>query len=329
MRGERPLWRDKRGGGLGGWLLAVAWLLVALPALLFAAWLALPPAWRTTLGLPQPAMAPAPVVAVTLPALPGWTPEAAAPAVAEADAAWRRFRGPTVDSQAPLVAVVLGGLGRSAQVTAEALALPAPVGLALSPYGRPHDAVVAAARAAGHELLVELPMEGSAGDPLDLGPQALLPLLDAPQNLRRLAWLLDGAGPGARPEPAVGVLVIDGGGFLRAADVAAPVFAELARRGLLLLYAGAAEAAPLAADAGLVFLAADQGAADAAAVEAALAGAERIALLQGEALVVLRGDAATVARVAAWAATLPGRGFALAPPTQVVERRLAEQGSAE
>lgn len=345
MRGHRPVWpvEEERGGG---WLLTLAWLLVILPALLFAAWLALPPAWRGALGLPAPASQPPASVRVVLPALPGWDGTGAnpQPAEAQADSAWRRNRAAPVAGEAPLVAVVLSGLGRSSQVTAGAIALPGPVGLALSPYGRPFGGLPAEARAAGHELLIELPIQGGAAaegatdDALDLGPQALLPLLDGAQNLRRLAWLLDGPGGAPADEPLAGALILDGTGFLTAVDVAQPVLDELARRGLALLRAGggadaeggeADRAAPLAARAGLPYLPADQGGPGPLDVDAALAGAERVALLRGEALVVLPGDPATVARVAAWAATLPARGFALAPPTQVLERRLAEREAAE
>jgi len=331
-RWEAGRWEERRTAGLraGGWLLLAAWLFILLPGLCLAAWIAAPPAWRSTLGLPQPGGQPAAVV-VLLPALPGYQPgqgPAAAPQpAAGAPPAWQVWRAPAAAAapDRPLIAVVLTGLGRSGQVTAQAVALPGPLGLAFSPYGRPFGEVLAGARAAGHELLLELPMKGEAGDPLDLGPQALLPLLDAEQNLRRLAWLLDGPTPGPAPEPLVGALVLDGGGFLLAEDVALPVLAELARRGLLLVLSGPAEPAQrLATAAALPLLLADQAASGGAGVEAALAAAERVALLRGAALVVLTADAATVARLVAWTASLEARGFALAPPTQLLERRATQ-----
>lgn len=333
MRAQRGGWDAERetgrGRGTGGWLLLAGWLCLLLPALCFAAWLALPPAWRATLGLPQPGATGAATVVVTLPALPGHgsAPQpAASPTPTAGPPAWQQWRSPAPPAgERPLIAVVLTGLGRSSQVTAQAIQLPGPLGLALSPYGRPFGAILAEARAAGHELLIELPMKGDKGDGLDLGPQALLPLLDASQNLKRLAWLLDGAAGQPGDEPLIGALVLGGGGFLRAEDVALPVLAELARRGLLLVSGGDAEPLErLAAAAGLVLLRADQVAADAAGSDAALAAAERVALLRGQSLVLLPADAGTVARLAAWAASLEARGFALAPPTAVLERRLAQ-----
>lgn len=329
MRQDR--WLDEgapRGRGAGGWLLLFGWLVLVLPALAFAAWLAAPPPWLDMLGLPRPAAGGPASVSVTLPALPGYVP-GATPAATQGSQAWQQWRQPpaAVVAGRPVVAVVLSGLGRSTAVTQQATALPGPIGLAFSPYGRPFGTALEEARAAGHELLVELPMKDApaldgAADVLDLGPQALLPLLDAAQNLKRLAWLLDGPAP-AQPAPLVGALVVGGGGFLIATDVAQPAFDELARRGLVLLLSGDADPAErLAAEAQLTFLLADQAAKDATGSTLALAAAERISLLTGSALVVLPADAGTVARVEAWAGTLEARGFTLVPPTTVLDRRL-------
>ncbi len=327
MRGDRGRQRDGQQRQGGGWLLFAAWLFIALPGLGFAAWLAAPTPWLDILGLPRPGASSGQAVVVTLPALPGYLP-GQPPAKAAPRGTWQQWRAPapSVPAGRPVVAVVLSGLGRSGAVTEAASALPGPIALAFSPYGRPFGTAIEVARAAGHEILIELPMKGEAkdgegADSLDLGPQALLPLLDASQNLKRLDWLLDGA---EAPLPLVAALVVGGGGFLRAEDVAAPVLAELSRRGLILLLSGpAAPAERLADAAGLTLVLADQAAADAAASTLALAAAERMALLQGAAIVVLPADAGTVARLAAWAGTLEARGFTLVPTTYVVERRLA------
>ena len=64
---------------------------------------------------------------------------------------------------APRVAIIIGGLGLNAEGTANAIArLPGAVSLGFAPYGGDLEREVAAARAAGHEILLQAPMESFA-----------------------------------------------------------------------------------------------------------------------------------------------------------------------
>ncbi|MEO8881921.1 MAG: divergent polysaccharide deacetylase family protein, partial [Devosia sp.] len=71
----------------------------------------------------------------------------------------------------PMVAIVVTGLGLNEQGTLDAVGkLPADVDMAFAPYGKTLAQTVAAARAAGHELLLQVPMEPFDYPDTDPGP---------------------------------------------------------------------------------------------------------------------------------------------------------------
>src|SRR5262249_44409782 len=91
----------------------------------------------------------------------------------------------------PRIAIVIEGLGISANGTAEALAkLPAPVTFAFVPYGVDIDRWVSRARGENHEVLLQVGMEPFDYPENDPGPQTLLASLPAEQNIDRLQWFL-------------------------------------------------------------------------------------------------------------------------------------------
>ena len=67
---------------------------------------------------------------------------------------------PAGKTDAPRIAIIMGGLGISATGTADALAkMPAPVTFAFAPYGSDLEHLAERARAGNHELLLQAPME--------------------------------------------------------------------------------------------------------------------------------------------------------------------------
>ena len=91
----------------------------------------------------------------------------------------------------PRIAIVVGGLGVGANVTQQAIAkLPGPVTFAFAPYGADVERLATRARAEGHEVLLQVPMEPFDYPDNDPGPQTLLTSLDAEQNIDRLHWLM-------------------------------------------------------------------------------------------------------------------------------------------
>lgn len=213
----------------------------------------------------------------------------------------------------PRVALVVAGLGTSQDATAAALkSLPREVTFAFSPYASEVADLVAEARKGGHETMIQLPMEPFAYPQNDPGPQTLLTSLPAAANLERLRWAL------GRASGYVGVAPLAGARFMQADEALAPVFTELARRGLMFAGAGQREAriGAVAQKAGLpaaVPSATIDQTLDAAAIDAALADLERDAKTNGVAVGFAGTSPLTLKRIEAWSAGLAARGVALAP----------------
>lgn len=219
----------------------------------------------------------------------------------------------------PVVAVVVGGLGLSSAATEAAIqSLPAAVTLSFSPYSSRLQDWVALARAAGHEVLIDLPMEPVDFPHSDPGPQALMTSLNADANMQRLEWVL------SRATNYIGVGSYMGSRF--AADAAAmrPVLQAINARGLIYLDNGQAigNVAPtLSAEIGLPVLVSDVEVDQMAArqvIDEALAQVESKAQSDGAALAIGTAYPVTIERLSVWTRSLADRGFALAPASALV-----------
>lgn len=94
-------------------------------------------------------------------------------------------------SNSPRVAMVVGGLGLDPILTERIInTLPADVSLAFAPYAKDLPLWTKKARNAGHEVLIELPMESYGGNAQALGAAALLTTRTTKENLQRLDWLM-------------------------------------------------------------------------------------------------------------------------------------------
>jgi hypothetical protein len=213
----------------------------------------------------------------------------------------------------PKVAVLLLGLGLQAELFDAALALPGPIGLQLSPYAPDLPALVERARGAGHEVLLELPIEPADYPASDPGPHTLRADGSGADNLKRLDWLL---------AQAPGYIALAGGGArFAASDHAGDVLDVLARRGLALIELGASQLADAAAAAGLPYASAPRAIDQDPSVQSiddALAALEAEALAGGSALGVVQGYPVSLERLLAWAATLEDKGLVLAPVSAVL-----------
>lgn len=102
--------------------------------------------------------------------------------------AWRRYAvAADVSNGGPMIAIVLDDLGIDVRRSSRAVALPAPVTLAFLPYADGLEGQTTAARQAGHELLMHIPMQPH-GEDADPGPNALDMRLGAIEVLSRLDW---------------------------------------------------------------------------------------------------------------------------------------------
>jgi polysaccharide deacetylase 2 family uncharacterized protein YibQ len=153
--------------------------------------LALGPAGVNGMALPGAhGEAPAPDVSATLPPHPVAKDLTLAMLPMPGDAAW--IRNAVKLPPAPrdvVIAVIIDDMGIDQKRSKLAIELPAPLTLSFIPYGYHLKELVAAARAAGHEVMLHLPMEPM--DPeADPGPHALRTTVSLEENRRRLEWAL-------------------------------------------------------------------------------------------------------------------------------------------
>ncbi len=237
---------------------------------------------------------------------------------------WERYRQPFNNAdERPRVAVVLSGLGLSDSATQSAIDnLPAAITLSFSPYARGLERWIALARARGHEVMLDLPMEPTTFPNEDPGPQALLTSLSAEDNLDRLDWVL------SRGSAYVGVAGSMGSRFTASPQQMEPVLRELKSRGLVFLDNRTTDRSvvpDLAVEIGLHSAfnnrAIDERQASRVAIDARLAQIERIALSEGFAVAMAQPYPVTLDRLAEWSTELTARGIVIAPISALVDRQ--------
>jgi len=218
------------------------------------------------------------------------------------------------------VAIVIGGLGIDAAGTREAITdLPGTVTLAFAPYGDKLAADTAAARVAGHELLLQIPLEPFNYPKTDPGQNTLTANASRDENRGRLHWLL------GRMTNYVGVVNYMGAKFTSDIGPLAPVMQELGERGLLYLDDGSSARSRAAEVAGTTtpFLRADivlDADLSAAAIDDRLNQLRAIARERGYAVATATAFPITIERVAAFAKAAADKGITLVPVSAIVPR---------
>ncbi|MCF4166975.1 divergent polysaccharide deacetylase family protein [Zavarzinia compransoris] len=234
---------------------------------------------------------------------------------------WRVYARPFGDHTArPRVAIVVAGLGlRESTSTGAIETLPPDVTLAFSPYARNLDDWAAKARRAGHEFLIQVPMEPVDFPTSDPGPKALMTDLSAADNRSRLEWSL------SRTTGYVGVMTYMGSRFTADAAAVRPAAEALRARGLMVLDSRTADTSVLPEIAGEIGLprAVATRFIDAtptrAAVDARLAELERFARQGGAAIGIAADYPGSIERIAAWSAGLADKGLVLAPVSALAD----------
>ena len=255
-------------------------------------------------------------------------PEGPLPVIApDGRMAWQVYARPfdLPDPKIPKIAVIIGGLGLSQAATEAAIQqLPGAISLAFVPYARDLEGWIAQARAAGHEVLLELPMEPFDYPNNDPGPHTLLTTLDSDENLTRLDWLL------SRFTGYVGVTNLMGAKFTASAGSMEPILAELNDRGLLYLDSKATRnsvAGDITAELEMPSVVSNKfidRVASRVSIDARLFELERIAKSSGTAVGIGFPYPVTVERVSEWARTLRQKRYALAPLSAVVQGKSSE-----
>ena len=228
---------------------------------------------------------------------------------------------PAAARKGPHVAIVISGLGIGASTTGEALAkLPNATTLAFAPYGTELPRWIAKARGAGHEILLQVPMEPFDYPDNDPGPQTLLASLTPAQNVDRLHWFM------SRAQGYVGVTNLMGARFTSSETAFMPVIADVAQRGLLYFDDGTSPRSvthKAAAGSKAPFLKADlviDAKPNWSDIDAALEKLERLAIDQGFAVGSANALPVTIERIARWAKEAEGRGVRIVPLSTVAAR---------
>ncbi len=219
------------------------------------------------------------------------------------------------------IALIVGGLGLNTALTERAIdELPPEVSLAFAPYAKDLDFWTRKARKAGHEVLIELPMEGYGESSRALGAAALLSSRTPQENLQRLDWLLARFGgyfaatnymgakfssdtealtPILKKLGDAGVAYIDDTGAARSAIAAAPVTWTTVNRMI----------PPSPDDSGR------------RAVRRELSALETIAARDGAALGKTYAYSATLDEIIKWAETIDDKNLVAAPASSVLQAR--------
>lgn len=237
--------------------------------------------------------------------------------------AWRRNAVAVADPQGrPMIAIVIDDLGLYRRNADRIVQLPGPLTLSFMTYADDLAAQTRAAHAAGHELLVHVPMQPLDSD-LNAGFNVLRPDLPPEELRRRIEWAL------SRFDGYVGINNHMGSRFTADTGGMAVLFAELQRRGLLFLDSRTTPAtagAAMAARYGVPFVSRNvflDNEVSAAAVWAQLTKVEADARGTGFAIAIGHPHDGTIAALAQWLPTLNQRGFALVPISRIVERNVA------
>jgi polysaccharide deacetylase 2 family uncharacterized protein YibQ len=216
----------------------------------------------------------------------------------------------------PVVAIVVGGLGVGAAKTLDAIMkLPSAVTLAFTPYGSDPSKLAEQARARGHEILLQIPMEPFDYPDNDPGPQTLLTTLAGEQNLDRLDWHL------SRFQGYAGIANFMGGKFEVTDAAMQPIVQEAAKRGLGYFDDGTSPrsvASTLAATRSMPFAKADSAIDQVptpAEIDRALASLEERAKEHGIAIGAASALPVSIERIGAWIKTLDSHGIMLVPLT--------------
>lgn len=228
---------------------------------------------------------------------------------------------PAAAAGKPMIAIMVTGLGLNETGTMQAIqTLPDNVTLAFAPYGDTLARSTAAARAEGHELFLQLPMEPFDYPDNDPGPETLMTGQTARANLEHLFWLMSRFGGYA------GVTNYMGGRFTGSSGDFTPIMEELGTRGLGYLDDGSsnrslseqlahANNVPFARAANQLDLNPSR-----APIEQALAALEAGARENGSAIGIISALPVSIQTVAEWSGKLEERGITLVPASALMNQ---------
>jgi polysaccharide deacetylase 2 family uncharacterized protein YibQ len=252
----------------------------------------------------------APIAGLSQPGPDGPLPRIAADGRVPAQA----YARPFVSNGKPRVALIVGGLGLNAVTTRAAIErLPAEVTLSFVPYAEGLQGWIDLARAQGHEVMLEMPMEPTGYPNNDPGPYTLLANADAADIQAKMNWLL------GRAVGYFGVTNYLGDRFAASEAGVTAFMTVLRQRGVAFLDDGSMSRRPGAwarASANRII---DQQQSP-TAILGELNALEALAKARGQALGTGFSYPVTVEAAARWTAGLEARGLQLAPASAMSQR---------
>ncbi len=274
-----------------------------------------------------PSALPAPAAFVPTPPAATSVPPPPPPSTASGGKpAWQQFAlamPPT--GGRPMVAIVIDDMGIDKLDAARVIALPGPLTIAFMSYATDLPAQAQAARAAGDEIWMHIPMEPMDGE-IDAGPNVLKAGLTPDELRRRLDWAL------ARLPGIVGVNNHMGSRFTQDAPGMAIVMGELRARGLAFLDSrtiATTVAANVAGQMGVPHIDRDVFIDNDESVEAVLRQLEetvQVAQRKGFALAIGHPHPTTIEALQQWLPTLKAKGLVLVPASALVRMELSSAG---
>lgn len=234
------------------------------------------------------------------------------------DAYARPVEAGTIPAGQPRIAIIVSGLGLSQTATQSVIdRLPGEMTLSFAPYGNSLSRWTTRARQAGHEYLIEVPMEPFDYPNNDPGPHTLLASYDVQANLERLHWAL------SRVPTPIGYMNYMGGRFASEDQLVQPIVADAVARGLMVVDDGRSARSRVTAVAqeNAPVLRADviiDARADEQSMTNRLTQLEALARENGEAVGVASALPLTITMLEDWAASLRSKGIVLVPVSSIV-----------
>lgn len=268
--------------------------------------------------LPAPKEPPAALPKAPVAAVARTTPQGILPVVgAKGETAWQAYARPFNGmAGAPRIAIVVTGLGLDPEATEAAIGrLPADITLSFSPYAPNLADQVAKARAGGHEVMLDLPLEGEDFPNHDPGPLGMLSVLPQVENVTRLETIM------GKATGYTGFVGLPGAKFGGSRAHMRTVLEQFAARGLVYIHTG--PRAGLGATEGLA-LPARQAIIDVdarpfrEAIDARLAWIEDVAKARTSTVAVVSPLPLTFERLTRWIGELNRKGLTLAPASAVM-----------
>ena len=231
----------------------------------------------------------------------------------------RTARATRAPAPPPAIALIIDDMGLDRARSRRTVTLPAPLTLAYMTYASDLRRQTRAAREAGHELLVHIPMEPVDAD-ADPGPNVLTSSLGRAELLRRIDWSLN------RFDNFVGISNHMGSLFTANPQSMELLLDELGQRGLLYVDSRTTRktvAAAAAREMGVRFAERDvfiDNEPGLDAIRERLRALEARARKKGFAIGIGHPRDATLAVLSSWIGDARRRGFALVPVSEIIER---------